>query len=43
MYDYESIPEALNKAGMKILSIKSCGYKQKVIMGVNIRSVRNEV
>jgi hypothetical protein len=36
MYDYESIPEAVNKAGLKILCIKLCGYKQKVTMGVNI-------
>ena len=30
MYDDESISEAVNKAGMKIVSAKTCGYDQKV-------------
>ncbi|WP_295156829.1 hypothetical protein [uncultured Ruminococcus sp.] len=30
MYDDESISEAVNKAGMKILSAKTCGHDQKV-------------
>ncbi|MCR5168500.1 MAG: class I SAM-dependent methyltransferase [Oscillospiraceae bacterium] len=30
MYDDKSISEAVNSAGMKIVSVRSCGYKQKI-------------
>lgn len=30
MYDDESIETAVKKAGMKIVSVRSCGFRQKV-------------